>query len=242
GGIIATNRQAEPRGCQTVGGELRQTGEQSHTVARWQDDVVMWGHGRSGETSCGGCALRTRHFAAIEHGSAPPCDKALWHCCTQCTGASCHLDVPPAYPYPDPYYRSVFAPYDAQPYPLQPYGGHPMANLQLMGIQHPGVPLPTDAVEEPVFVNAKQYHGILRRRQSRAKAESEKKVTRNRKPYLHESRHLHALKRARGCGGRFLNSKKDENQQDEVGSADNSHSNINLNSDRNDLAPSDKNS
>lgn len=147
---------------------------------------------------------------------------------------------PPAYPYPDPYYRSIFAPYDAQPYPPQPYGGHPMANLQLMGIQHAGVPLPTDAVEEPVFVNAKQYHGILRRRQSRAKAESEKKVTRNRKPYLHESRHLHALKRARGCGGRFLNSKKDENQQDEVGSADNSHSNINLNSDRNDLAQSDK--
>jgi len=33
---------------------------------------------------------------------------------------------PPAYPYPDPYYRSIFAPYDAQPYPPQPYGGHPM--------------------------------------------------------------------------------------------------------------------
>ncbi|XP_027345419.1 nuclear transcription factor Y subunit A-7-like isoform X1 [Abrus precatorius] len=153
-----------------------------------------------------------------------------------------HAMVPPVYPYPDPYYRSIFAPYDTQSYPPQTYGGQPMVHLQLMGIQQAGVPLPTDAVEEPVFVNAKQYHGILRRRQSRAKAESENKVIRNRKPYLHESRHLHALRRARGCGGRFLNSKKNDDQHDDVASPDKSQSNINLNSDKSDLTSSDRTS
>ncbi|KAJ9140868.1 hypothetical protein P3X46_031462 [Hevea brasiliensis] len=148
-----------------------------------------------------------------------------------------------AYPYSDPYYRSIFAPYDAQPYPPQPYGGQPMVHLQLMGIQQAGVPLPSEAVEEPVFVNAKQYHGILRRRQSRAKAESENKVIKSRKSYLHESRHLHALRRARGLGGRFLNSKKNGNQQEKEDSpSDKSQSNINLNSDKNDIALSDSKS
>lgn len=139
-----------------------------------------------------------------------------------------------AYPYPDPYYRSIFAPYNAQPYHPQPYS----AQAMLMGIQQAGVPLPSDKIDEPVFVNAKQYHGILRRRQSRAKAESEKKLLKARKPYLHESRHLHALKRARGCGGRFLTANKTDDQQKQDESGDKSHVNINLGSGKDGVASS----
>ncbi|KAJ8510360.1 hypothetical protein OPV22_000794 [Ensete ventricosum] len=109
------------------------------------------------------------------------------------------------YPCADPYFGGIFA-------LCRP---HAMIHPQMVGIASSArVPLPLQpAAEEPIYVNAKQYNAILRRRQLRAKLEAQNKLIKARKPYLHESRHLHAMKRARGSSGRFLNTKQLQQQK-----------------------------
>ena len=65
-----------------------------------------------------------------------------------------------------------------------------------------------------IYINGKQYHRIMKRREVRKKLNetimnNKNKMDKNKK-YHHESRHRHAMNRERGKGGRFISKKKIE--------------------------------
>ncbi|KAH8916404.1 hypothetical protein BT69DRAFT_1228544 [Atractiella rhizophila] len=82
----------------------------------------------------------------------------------------------------------------------------------------------TPGEEEPIEdevlqVNAKQYHRILKRRATLARLRELGKLKEQRKPYLHESRHKHAMSRPRGPGGRFLTAEELKALKEKTGPA-----------------------
>ena len=56
-------------------------------------------------------------------------------------------------------------------------------NGQALGSQR--LPVAMEALDEPLYVNAKQYHRIIKRRQARAKLEAEGKIPKVRKVSLY---------------------------------------------------------
>ena len=91
----------------------------------------------------------------------------------------------------------------------------------------PQYPVLTYTEEEPVrtYVNPKQYHRILKRRQVRALLEEKKRSTsgtqqmrkrQQQTPYQHTSRHIHATKRQRKRG-RFVSTNRtgDDDEEEE---------------------------
>ena len=166
-----------------------------------------------------------------------------------------HEGGPPrqhSFPMADPaaYYRSGLAP---PPHGLRlDMPGLPSAQAHPMDAVPKGLPPlrshAPNSDEEPLYVNAKQYQRILKRRMARARMEEKRRQMfvmaikqreeektgspahiseewlsgllaldeETKKPYLHESRHKHAMRRPRGPGGRFLTTEEIKKRDQEL--------------------------
>lgn len=184
-----------------------------------------------------------------DEGEAPPNDLASW-----ILGPVDAQARPPSFPMADPaaYYRPGMP---GAPPP-------PPSGLRLdmpglaggAGLEAPKgmAPLRSHAPnsdDEPLYVNAKQYQRILKRRMARARMEEKRRHMymmalkqreeekpggapaeiseewvagllaldeETKKPYLHESRHKHAMRRPRGPGGRFLTTEEIRKRDEEL--------------------------
>ncbi|XP_046365163.1 nuclear transcription factor Y subunit alpha-like [Haliotis cracherodii] len=106
--------------------------------------------------------------------------------------------------------QTSFVLVDANNKPVQLPQGIQVINLPSQQTGGQQLPMPgSESGDEPLYVNAKQYHRILKRRQARAKLESLGKIPKERQKYLYESRHRHAMNRQRGSGGVFVGGEED---------------------------------
>lgn len=110
--------------------------------------------------------------------------------------------------------QTSFVLVDANNKPVQLPQGIQVINLPTQQMNQQ-LPVSNESGEEPLYVNAKQYHRILKRRQARAKLEALGRIPKERQKYLYESRHRHALNRQRGSGGVFIKGGKNAHHEEE---------------------------
>lgn len=127
--------------------------------------------------------------------------------------------------------QTSFVLVDSNNKPVQLPQGIQVINLPQQQGGQP-IAMPGETGEEPLYVNAKQYHRILKRRQARAKLEALGRIPKERQKYLYESRHRHACNRQRGSGGIFVNQAGGDSNENTTDTQTNGNSQVHILSQR----------